>query len=201
MKQSSAKNGSIGGPTSKFCVIVGFVCCFAACSADVDLKGISSNHGDAAVTPLAAQSPYSLGARLINDAGWPIPMPEKKAQVRVRETTGSAESGEQIAIEISDYAPEGEFAYPSELTGYPHLEARAKDGLLLLQMISELKCNNRIYGYSVFSAPGEKDAQTGTVKRKGHMFVYRLFDSDGDGRFETMITDSSSFKIPAWVLK
>jgi hypothetical protein len=186
--------------TSKF-VIVSLVYCLAACSADVDSKGVSSNHGDPSVTPLTTQTPYALGARFMNQAGWPIPMPENKEQVRVTETTASTESGEKVAIEITDYAPLGEFAYASELSAYPHLEARARDGLLLLQLISQLKYNNKIYGYSVFSAPGTKDVKTGMVKRNGHMFVYRLFDSDGDGRFETMITDSSPFKIPAWTLK
>lgn len=187
--------------TTEFLIIL-LVVSFTACSADVNSKSlIDQPRAQSSLIPQVTSTPYVRDGRLINEKGWPIPRPDQMEQIRVRYTTGSTGDGKLLTITITDYAPIKEYFYPSEIDPYPSLRDYAVGGQLVLKSISELRSNKNIFGYSILAAETEEDKATGMLQRKGHAFVYRVYDGDGDGKYEIMILDSSPFQIPDWTLK
>jgi hypothetical protein len=98
---------------------------------------------------------------------------------------------------LTDYSPDTPFFYTLDIE--PSLRNAAVGGLLHLEMIEELKANGKVFGYSIFAAQAATDKSTGKAYRNGRTFVYRCYDSDGDGKFEVMVVDSSPFLVPGWV--
>ena len=128
-------------------------------------------------------------------------MPEDRKKTKESKTYGTTSDGNRVDVTITSYAPIKDFFYTLVID--PAFRGHAVGGDLRLMFIEELATNGKVYGYSIFArqvAPKDKDGNP-LSRDQDHMFVYRCYDSDGDGKFETMITDSSPFLIPDWVLK
>ncbi len=141
--------------------------------------------------------------KFINPGGWqiPMPMPEDRKKTKESKTYGTTSDGERVDMTITFYAPIKDFFYTLVID--PAFREHAVGGDLILELIGELKTNGKVYGYSIFArqvAPKDKDGNF-TASDHNHMFVYRCYDSDGDGKFETLLTDSSPYFVPDWVLK
>ena len=137
---------------------------------------------------------------IINPTGCQIPMPEQRKKTKESKTFGTTSSGTKVNVNISFYAPIGEFFFIRETDSSP--QSQAVTGLLRLELIGEIKSNGKVYGYSIFArkAPKNESNNRGSEEHN-HMFVYRCYDSDGDGKFETVVNDGSSFPVPDWVSK
>lgn len=128
--------------------------------------------------------------RLINTDGWQIPMPTKKKSDGERVTNGTTANGSKVNVIISYYIPTKTFLYNLKIDRA--FQDRAVAGIVKIESLGELKANNKIFGYTI-NARRTEENQLG--------FGYRIYDSDGDGKFETMVTDNSAFQVPSWILK
>src|SRR5215217_3679417 len=77
------------------------------------LLGACSRTGVQSINNLAADLPKSTPAmesnsqegeaKIINNEGWQIPMPEKKRRIRISVTKGSTNEGSSVKETIADY--------------------------------------------------------------------------------------------------
>lgn len=73
-------------------------------------------------------------------------------------------------------------------------ERQLVGGVLKLLFITEFSVNGKVYSYDIgarIAKPANHADEIG--------FGYRIVDFDGDGKFETMLTDDDiELKVPSW---
>lgn len=146
-------------------------------------------------SPTPTDSPQNHEAKYINPDGWEIPLPEKRKKTRVIERDVKTEDGKIAKRTLTIYSPTDDFFFHRESFSQ---DSEITTGLLKLQGIYELKVKEKVYGYTIYAQKTIPDEQTGKHTSIGPTFFYQCFDTDGDGKFETLVTDTSGMLIPSW---
>jgi len=150
------------------------------------------------VTPIPPDSLQKYEAKFVKEEGWEIPLPEKRKATRTIEREAKSENGTSVKRMLTVYIPIDAFFFQRE----PYASGLDKEmttGLLRLQAIYELKVKEKIYGYTIYAQKTALDEQTRKSVPSGKIFFYQCFDTDGDGKFETLVTDQSGISVPDWV--
>ena len=138
-------------------------------------------------------------SKYIKETGWQVPLPEKKKIVKTSKATIDSESGKHVEIVITAYAPIDDFLFRIEPDN-PYQKKGLFDEVLKLESIEEIKVKERIFWYTIFARKAKFGEQKSNNISHEHAFVYRILDKDGDGKFETLLTDSSKILVPQWAV-
>jgi hypothetical protein len=143
--------------------------------------------------PSPPSSPQIYEAKFIRQEGWKIPLPEKRKKTRTIERDVKSENGKSVKRILTIYIPKDDFFYQREV-GISNSGNELKSELLKLQSIWEIKANEKKYSYTITARKAKPDEQ----EDHQHDFIYRYFDLDGDGKFETLISNDSEVLVPSW---
>lgn len=146
--------------------------------------------------PMAAEiDPAPVNEKVEN---WRLTLPTKKKVLRVRTEMLTSADGRTVKVTITDYKPVGDF-----ITNRPFESVRLNEsfGACKIEMLSELKVGDKIFGYSMIARSAESDEKTNESARTALNFIYRHVDADGDGKFETHIGNYTELVVPAWVIQ
>lgn len=135
----------------------------------------------------------------IIESGWQIPLPEKKRTLKKSIVTRVSEDGKNIKVTTTECAPINDFIYEEKLTDYQ--KTKLISGELQLKTFIENKVNEKIFWYTIFAKQTESNEQKSDNSSHNHIFVYRIVDKDGDGKFETRVSDSSEILVPKWAIE
>lgn len=181
-----------------------FLGLYGIVAAAVLLVGCSSGKPAPPVNAVAIQpSPISVQEgedTQVQDGGWKIPLPEDREQIRQSFSDAESEDGKHVTLAITELAPKDEVFFtqvPSDAASPNSLLS----GLLKLEFIQELRVREKAYCYLIYARRAKTDEQTGKPSPIGQMFVYRILDKDGDGKFETLSADASRVSVPEWAAK
>lgn len=142
-------------------------------------------------------TPQNYEAKFIREEGWKIPMPERAKKMRIIEREVKSENGKMVKRTLTIYNPIGEFSFQRESsTSSSGIQIPSES--LELESIWEIKINGKIYSYTVVARKAKLNEQTDNSVLTRHAFPYRYFDTDGDGKFETLVTDDSNILVPSW---
>jgi len=137
-----------------------------------------------------------LKDKYVREEGWQIPVVPasdlKSSSVREGETV----SGVAVTITASPYVPEDLFTTEPFAT-----IGDAKYGTIKINLITELTVKKRIFGYVMLAARTVKSSESNKLIRSGLGFTFRYLDTDGDGKFETLVFGGPTDKVPDWVAK
>jgi hypothetical protein len=117
-------------------------------------------------------------------------MPRNKKPDGHRVIDGKTAEGGKVQVAIFYYLPTEPFLYDQNIDSA--FKDRFLSGRFKLESIGEVTSNRKTYGYLVNARPSS---------RQGPGFTSRYYDSDGDGKFETLIGNSTPFPIPEWTLR
>lgn len=172
-------------------LIISFV---SSCSNDRP-KAIE-NLSDVQVETKVAPTPTSEGLKdlYVKKEGWEIPRPSKKDFEETKEIEYKTTDGRPVKVTVYSYtASEDLFIRdPIEEVGERGL------GLLKIGLISELKFKNKIFCYAVMFNRTQISSDTGKPVSVGPGSVFRYWDMDGDGKFETLSFGGEA-GLPTWV--
>jgi hypothetical protein len=134
--------------------------------------------------------------KIIKEEGWTIPKPEKQKLVRISNTDSRLESGGKVKVTTTDYSPVKDFLTEEPIVsmGKGHVY-----GVTKIDLIRESKVNNKSFCYTVFVSSVKVGEKAGKSWPTGSPFLYQYIDRDGDGKFETLLTDASKFAVPDWL--
>ncbi|MEZ5422882.1 MAG: hypothetical protein R2682_07280 [Pyrinomonadaceae bacterium] len=156
-----------------------------------------ANEAAIRISPVSVQEGKDAQVR---NGGWMIPLPENREQIRQSFSDAESEDGKPVKIAITDLVPKDVFFFtqtPSDAASPNSLLS----GLLKLELIQELRVRAKTYCYLIYARRTKTDEQTGKPSPIGQMFVYRILDKDGDGKFETLSADDSRALVPEWAAK
>jgi hypothetical protein len=108
-----------------------------------------------------------------------------------------SEDGKKVEVERVIYGSRKLFFFEMEMSSRSR-ETQSNNELLKLESVYEFKVKKRAFFYSIFARQAKPDAQIGRPIPAMHMFVYRILDKDGDGKFETLVSDDSKIIVPKW---
>lgn len=151
----------------------------------------------ASPSPMLPNSPQNYEGKFIKQEGWKIPLPDKKEKMRVIERDVMTENGMKVKRTITIYNPIGDFFFQRE-SSTSISGSQLKSESLQIQSIWEVKIKEKIYSYTVIARKATPDKQTDESVLTKFEFPYRYFDIDGDGKFETLVTDGSEILVPSW---
>ncbi len=125
--------------------------------------------------------------------GWEIPAPNELKTGDSGTSHQRSADGDLIPITFTNYYPVGEIvtSEPGSLVGYEFGETK-------VQSVTSCSINGRIFEYSVLAASIKTSKRAGNTGETGAPFFYRYYDLNGDGLFETLVTDSSDVPVPDW---
>jgi hypothetical protein len=136
--------------------------------------------------------------RIIKAEGWQIPSPEKKEQVRKKTKSLNSDEGDAFEVTLTYYVPTERFIYREKPLNDNQI-ILVKGELELFDFI-EYRVKDKIFAYTIFARRYKIDQPNDNSSHE-HKFVYRILDSNGDGKFETLLTDNSELLVPQWILK
>lgn len=156
---------------------------FGSATSDLSTPSVSSN-----------STPTNLpDAGSIKPDGWVVPQLQcevEQFQSEKRPVVG--EDGSEVTLKVAHYRPKSICTYAESSAD----SSSFLNGNLRLIRIAERKVNDRIFAYIIDALPLSDDRNA----RPKRQFVYRIFDSDGDGKFETLLSDDFVLKPPRWTL-
>lgn len=135
-------------------------------------------------------------SRSVKKEGWQLPKAEKQKQVRKTVIDSYLENGDKIKVTTTDYAPIKDFFTEEPFASLGKNQAFR---LTKINLIRESKVNGKIFCYTIFAKATKPNEKTGKPIAVGSDFIYQYVDRDGDGKFETLVTDGSVYPVPSWV--
>ena len=109
-----------------------------------------------------------------------------------------SEGGGNGKVTITYYKPTTNFIYNED----PVQGTVLVRGDLEVVDFIENKVKEKIFAYTIFARKAKvSQGSMDNNSSHDHTFVYRILDKDGDGKFETLLTDSSKILIPKWVMQ
>jgi hypothetical protein len=180
--------------------ILAFAVCFAGCSSAKTASAENELAIKFSPTPTPQSSVEESKDDSVKNENWQIPLLKNRKQTRISFSDTKSEDGKPVRLMITDYAPKNEVFFTQVPSGSVSPN-RLLSGLLKLEFIEELRVKEKIFGYVVFARATKTDEKTGKPSPFGQMFVYRIIDKDGDGKFETLLADDSKILVPQWVSK
>jgi hypothetical protein len=137
-------------------------------------------------------------AKALKQESCKIPLLEKRIKIRTYVTNLNSEDGKLIKVTTTAYDSKGELFFTREAPTAEHA-AELNYGWLKLEWLEELKVKDKIFGYLIFVRGAKPDEKTKKPLLDKHMFVYRCVDFDGDGTFESILTDTAKeLLVPKW---
>lgn len=132
----------------------------------------------------------------IKATGWDMP---HLAGLRTGESSISHQPGDDgklIAINLTNLYPASDV-----ITDEPLASVGYKLGVF--KLVSMVKCdiNGHVFEYSQQVTSVISDQKSGKIVENGTPYFFRYYDMDGDGLFETLVTDSSDIMVPDWAQK
>ena len=129
----------------------------------------------------------------VKPGGWDLlPLGElKKGESSISHQPGA--DGKLIAINLTKLYPLSEIITDEPLVSVGY-------NLGDLKTLSVIKCEmkGRVFEYSVQAVKVMTEEKTLKIVENGSPLFYRYYDMDGDGLFETLVTDSSDVLVPDW---
>lgn len=173
-----------------------FVSLWVSCSSD---PSQSKNHEVGPTgTPFVSSSDASI-TKFINVAGWHVPMPQRMKKGPENTLHSKSVDGSEILVTATTMVGFREYRFTQgaqELVrnGYPDL------GELRLVALKQLSVSGKIFSYVIMaeSLKQETSSMVGNAHSR-RPFYYKILDSDGDGKFETLYPGNSDNIVPGWV--
>lgn len=137
---------------------------------------------------------------ILKEKGWQIPSPRKKQKSKIKESIMKSEDGKDIKVTATFYTPIENFIYeenPLDANG----EVILVHGKLKLMNFVEIKVEENVFLYTISARKTEAKEPIYNSTSHNHIFGYQIVDRDGDGKFETLLTDGSKFLVPVWALQ
>lgn len=124
--------------------------------------------------------------------GWILPQKDcELVQFNSEERREEGEDGSEI---LTHFRPESVCIYTESSANRKSL----LNGRLRLLKVLEVKFNERVFMYVIDAWPQNDIAHNNNNSHSVRPFSYRIFDSDGDGKFETLVSDGVVIKPPRW---
>jgi hypothetical protein len=138
---------------------------------------------------------------LIRDSGWTVPDPSKMKKGIESHETAMTESGMEVTVTRTNFSPREEYVLsdaPFSATEAEHMITRK----LRLFAISELKIGGKPYSYIIMAnVINEKRKDDVGNNDVGLSLQYVISDRDGDGKFETLYTNTIDRTVPNWAIE
>lgn len=150
-------------------------------------------------TPNLEETPKKNDGRIVNEEGWQIPPREKRRKLRERVIDMLSEDGKNFKVTITQYVPIGGFIYSEESLLNEQKTTQLR-GNLSMAGFTEFKLKEKVFLYTIMAITRKPETQKGDNTTHERHFGYQIVDRDGDGKFETLITDKSKFLVPAWAI-
>jgi hypothetical protein len=174
-----------------------FAMSILACSSGrVDLK-------DRSGLPLAPQTGHPETSANSKGQGKPlahkcqIPNPPQTSVVRVRFYQAPTNAGKRVKVRITDLISKEDFYFEqSALTPEQEL-----GGLQKLEMLRRFDVNGMVFSYSIFERKAGRESANQKPGDLGRLLPINCLDADGDGEFETAVTDNAELVVPDWAVK
>jgi hypothetical protein len=130
----------------------------------------------------------NLRKEYVDEQGWKIPKMGKPLKSDV--TNLVDDQGKTISLTTIDFTSREPITKePFDSIGV------SSNGFTKIELIIEMKFKERVLGYMVFAKKVSVDSKNNSVTDVNERsFYYRYFDYDGDGKFETLVTDSSKIR-------
>jgi hypothetical protein len=150
-------------------------------------------------TSQSAEELKTVKGRVVRKDGWKVPMPPKRRLTDTVVETVASENGKAVKVKRTTYLPLEDFIYTDE-PFTPEEAHQLSGGLRKLRYIDEFRVKEKVYAYLILVISAEPRVQANdNTAHDEHPFTYRIVDSDGDGKFETLLPDDDvELKVPAW---
>lgn len=168
------------------------------------LSACSSPRSDFVEMPIPTPSNTNSGSKkyteFINNEGWHVPLPPeaKKGPKSVIRLTSA--SGAKVDVVVTVFVGFSNYHFT-----YGSMTEEQKDylgqGGLKLVALKELRIGRNVYAYVILAEKAEADMKMSGNESRQHPFFYRIFDRDGDGKFETLFPGNSDNLVPEWASK
>ncbi|QQS39702.1 MAG: hypothetical protein IPM63_09965 [Acidobacteriota bacterium] len=132
---------------------------------------------------------------LVRKDGWLIPIPKDGKKVGKTIVTLEDASGNEIPVVYTSFLPASEVQFILKASKVEERN-RLVEGKFLLRGYKEMRTPTGIFGYIIIArriAPLEPTERISYTN-----IVFHIVDFDGNGSFETLITDSSRLVVPSW---
>ena len=151
-----------------------------------------------AAVPTPQNLPQDTDGRIVKEEGWQIPSPKEKKEIGTKLIDMISEGGKNVKVTTTNYAPVGKIVY-SEKTDDPRVTL-VRDNLILGNFV-EYKAKGKVFLYTIFARRPNTEKQENGNSSREKIFVYQIVDRDGDGKFETLLINSTKFLTPYWVTR
>jgi hypothetical protein len=131
----------------------------------------------------------------INDDGWSIPdlrsaKINETTEIQFKDRFGNERKVKVIHFSLNDKTKKE----PYSLTTFNF-------GKMQLFSVRQWKIGNKIFAYIITARRVEYEQSEKKYMPNGMAFMFGFLDEDGDGKFETLLSDpDSDLSIPQWVL-
>jgi hypothetical protein len=158
-------------------------------------SGLKEDSSTKNYTPRTGQKIVENNGQIINDTGWQIP--------QIKNTTaGEPKIEEMLSVDGRRFNVRKTFFTPNETISYTEdgfsENVTRLHGKLKLVRFQEFKLKEKVFLYSILAREFDENKQANNNHMHKEMFIYQILDSDGDGKFETLIDNDSDVLIPKW---
>ena len=134
-------------------------------------------------------------AIFVNTAGWELPDLTKQNNPTSSKEFLNDEVGNKREVLVTNYVLKNSF------TDEPFISIGEDHGRLKINIVREFKTGNNIFAYLLLAQKANSDKETDNIQTIGLSFFYAFVDTDGDGKFETLLKNpEKDLAIPKWAL-
>ena len=180
------------------CVLFSSACVPINCCYSHDSMPDSQSGQSQVVEAESKPTPIPDAGKVIVDEGCNIPPVSSLRIFRSHKTTWNSETGEKVNVVITDYDSPQVFYYEQKPLTHM-MNYISFGGTLKLMWLSEMRSGQKVFAYTMFARKKKTEAAQSDNSNgwNDRMFPYTCVDTDGDGRFETVLT-TADLLVPSW---
>lgn len=151
-------------------------------------------------TPLNDGNESKRYTEFINKEGWHVPLPPESKngpKNMIRSTSASGSEVDVVVIVMVNFK-NYRFTYG---TMNEEQKNYLGEGELKLVALKELRVGRNVFAYVIMAETIDNGMKMSGNEPHQHPFLYRIFDRDGDGKFETLFPGDSDNFVPEWACK
>jgi hypothetical protein len=157
-----------------------------------------NNEALSSSTPLNESNANAKFTGLENPDGWHVPLPSAARRGPVETGSLMTAHGSKVKVITTTFVDFKEYLFTYGTVTKDQEKYLGHSSLKLIA-IKELKVGDHVFSYVILATKVNLENVGSNHSADRHHFFYKIWDKDGDGKFETLDPGLSDSLVPSWV--